>query len=69
MSATVTSRFPKSAGGAVGEFITEDSIHSLNRSLAEHGVQASQIITILKLPGKPVANGARAKFRVLYRTG
>ena len=44
MTATITSRhFPRSAGGAVGEFITEDSIHALNRSLAERGIEAGQI--------------------------
>jgi hypothetical protein len=69
MTATITSgRFPKTAG-AVGEFITEDSVHALNRSLAEHGIEASQIITIFKLPGAPIANGAPARFRVLYRRG
>ena len=68
MTATITSgRFPRSAGGTVGEFITEDSIHALNRSLAAHGIEASQIITIFKLPGAPIANGAPARFRVLYR--
>ena len=70
MTATITSgRFPRSVGGAVGEFTTEDTIHALNRSLAEHGIEASQIITIFKLPGAPIANGAPARFRVLYRIG
>ena len=69
MTATITSgRFPRSAGG-VGEFITEDSIHALNRSLAEQGIEASQIITIFKMPGAPIGNGAPARFRVLYRVG
>jgi hypothetical protein len=69
MTASITSKhFPRSLG-AVGEFITEDSVHALNRNLAERGIEASQIITIFKLPGAPIANGAAARFRVLYRLG
>jgi hypothetical protein len=52
---------------AVGEFITEARIDSLNSELAAHGVDASRIISIFRLPAEPVANAAPERYRVLYR--
>jgi hypothetical protein len=57
----------KATRGMVGEIITETHIDALNRSLAEHGVDASQIITILEIPAQPIANAIPARFRILYR--
>jgi hypothetical protein len=51
----------------LGELITEDRIDALNRGLAEHGVEARQVIAILLMPAQPVANAAPARLRVLYR--
>lgn len=69
MASTSTLRASaKTAGGMVGEIITEARVDALNRSLAEHGVDASQIITILEMPGQAIANDIPARFRVLYRT-
>ena len=68
MASTSTLRAPaKAAGGMVGEIITEARIDALNRSLAEHGVDASQIIAVLELPPQHIANAIPARFRVLYR--
>ena len=57
----------KSAGGIVGEFVTEARLDALNAALAAHGVDASRIITIFEMPGQPVANGHPARYHVLYR--
>ena len=58
----------KAGSGMVGEIITDAGVEALNRSLAEHGVDASQIITILEIPGQAIANAVPARFRVLYRS-
>jgi hypothetical protein len=47
--------------------VTEDRLDALNRSLDEHGVPASKIIAIFRIPAQPIANAAPARFRVLYR--
>ena len=57
----------KTAGNMVGEIITEARIDALNRSLAEHGVDASQIITIFEIPAQLIANAIPVRYRVLYR--
>jgi hypothetical protein len=57
----------KTAGGLVGEFVTEARLDALNAALATHGVDSNRIITIFELPGQPVANGHPARYHVLYR--
>ena len=57
----------KTTGGMVGEIITDAGVEALNRSLAEHGVDASEIITILEIPAQPIANAIPARYRILYR--
>ena len=57
----------KTAGNMVGEIITEARVDALNRSRAEHGVDASQIITIFEIPAQPIANAIPASHGVLYR--
>ena len=57
----------KTAGGLVGEFITEARLEALNAALAAHGVDANRIITIFEMPSQPVANGHPARYHVLYR--
>lgn len=57
----------RTAGAAVGEFVTEARLDALNDALAAHGVEASRIITILALPAQPIANARPARYRVLYR--
>jgi len=70
MSATATLEASLHASGsAVGELITEDRIEALNSGLAAHGVDASRIIAIFKIPAQPIANAAPARFRILYRKG
>jgi hypothetical protein len=69
MASTSTLRASaRSGGGMVGEIITEARVDALNRSLDEHGVDASQIIAIFEIPAQPIANAIPARFRVLYRT-
>jgi hypothetical protein len=57
----------KTAGGLVGEFVTEARLEALNAALAAHGVDAGRIITIFEIPGQPVAGGHPARYHVLYR--
>jgi len=67
---TLLAKFQTSAvpsGGPVGELVTEDRLDALNRSLDAHGVPASRIIAIFRIPAQPIANAAPARFRVLYR--
>ncbi|MBX9592469.1 MAG: hypothetical protein K2X43_24545 [Hyphomonadaceae bacterium] len=52
---------------AVTELFTEARVDVLNAALADRGVSADRIITILHVPGQTVANPAPAQFRVLYR--
>jgi hypothetical protein len=54
-------------GSAVAELVTEATAEALNRALSKHGIDASQIITVLDLPAQPLANNVPARFRVLYR--
>jgi hypothetical protein len=58
-----------SRGGGVGEFITEARLDALNRALAAHGVDPSEIISIFQLPAQSIANAVPARFQVLYRKG
>jgi hypothetical protein len=67
MASTSSLRTSASTGGMVGEIITEARVDALNRSLAEHGVDASQIITIFEMPAQHIGNAIRARYRVLYR--
>jgi hypothetical protein len=59
---------PTVANGAVSELVTEARIEALNHALAEYGIDASRIITILEMPAQLIANSVPARFRVLYRT-
>jgi hypothetical protein len=51
----------------VGEFITEASVEKLNAELADRRIGPDRIITVLHVPGQPIANSTTPKFRVLYR--
>jgi len=53
----------------VTELLTEARVDVLNSALADHGITADRIITILHVPGQTVANPTPAQFRVLYRAG
>ena len=55
------------ATGGVGQLIVEARLDALNSALEAHGLDASRIITILKLPAQGVANTLPARFQVLYR--
>jgi hypothetical protein len=67
---TILAKFPTSAvpsGGPVSELVIEDRLDALNRCLDEHGVPASKILAIFRIPAQPIANAAPARLRVLYR--
>lgn len=57
----------RNRGEAVTELFTEARVEALNAALADRGVAADRIITILHVPGQTVANPSPAQFRVLYR--
>jgi len=50
----------------VAEFTTEASVEMLNAELANRRIRADRIITVLHVPGQPIANSTTPKFRVLY---
>jgi hypothetical protein len=52
---------------AVGELLTKADVDSLNSALADRGIAAEQIITILHVPAQIMVDPTPAKFRVLYR--
>jgi hypothetical protein len=51
----------------VGEVVTEATIIALNSALADRGIEAEQIISILPIEPQTLVTIAPAKFRVLYR--
>ncbi|MFM9847930.1 MAG: hypothetical protein ACKVP3_12315 [Hyphomicrobiaceae bacterium] len=52
---------------AVTELLTEARVDALNAALADRGITADRIITILHVAGQTMANPTPAQFRVLYR--
>lgn len=52
----------------IGEIITDATLASLNAALADRGVDADRIISILPLTGQSMISVTEPKFRVLYRT-
>ena len=52
---------------AVKELMTEATLAALNAGLADRGIGAERIITILQVPGQTIANPTPTQFRVLYR--
>jgi hypothetical protein len=58
---------PLSNRADVAELLTEARVEALNAALADRGITADRIITVLHVPGQTVANPKPAQFRVLYR--
>jgi hypothetical protein len=52
----------------VDEMFTEAKIDALNSKLIERGISADQVIAILPVEAKIMANPVPPQFRVLYRT-
>ena len=52
---------------AVSEFLTEARIDALNSALADRGIGADRIISILPVAGRRLIDAAPDQFRVLYR--
>jgi hypothetical protein len=66
MAAPQRAQFSNSA--IVNEIFTEARIDALNTKLIERGISADQVIAILPVEGRIMANPTPPQFRVLYRT-
>jgi hypothetical protein len=53
---------------AVGEIVTEANVLALNAALADRGIDAERIISILPVAAQTLVTATPAQFRVLYRT-
>lgn len=53
--------------GTVDEIVTEASLDALNAALAEHGIDADRIISILPIPSQTMAFPKPPELRVLFR--
>lgn len=51
----------------VGEIVTDATVDALNAALADRGIEAERIISILPVAGQSMVNVVGPKFRVLYR--
>lgn len=49
------------------EVIVEAKIDALNSVLADRGVSADRIVSVIPLPGQTMVNPTPPQFRVLYR--
>ncbi len=52
---------------AVGEIVTEANVLALNAALADRGIEAERIISILPVAAQTLVTASPAQFRVLYR--
>jgi hypothetical protein len=52
---------------AIGEIYTEAGIEALNAALADRGIGAERIISILPVAAETLMSAKAAQFRVLYR--
>jgi hypothetical protein len=66
MTAPQRAPFSNSAN-VVNEIFTDARIDALNAKLIEHGISADQVIAILPVEARIVANPKPPQFRVLYR--
>jgi hypothetical protein len=67
MTAPQRAQFSNHAN-VVDEMFTEARIDALNAKLIERGISADQVIAILPVEARIVANPTPPQFRVLYRT-
>ncbi|MBN9064737.1 MAG: hypothetical protein BGP06_13810 [Rhizobiales bacterium 65-9] len=51
----------------VDEFVTDATVEALNEALAARAITPDRIIAVHYLEGVSLANGARPRYRVLYR--
>jgi 1,6-anhydro-N-acetylmuramate kinase len=49
------------------EIVVEAKIDALNSVLADRGVSADRIVSVIPLPGQTLVNPTPPQFRVLYR--
>lgn len=67
MTAPQRAQFSNSAT-VVAEIFTEAKIDALNTKLVEQGISADQVIAVLPVEARIMANPVSRRFRVLYRT-
>jgi len=60
--------FTTNRADVVGEIVTDATVDALNAALADRGIEAERIISILPLAGQSMVSVTQPKFRVLYRT-
>lgn len=62
---------PSSAPGSkpslLAEVVTDATVEAVNAAMAERGLDASAIVTVIPVTGTPLADGPGERFRVLYR--
>jgi hypothetical protein len=58
---------PSNRADAVGEIVTEATVVALNSALADRGIGAERIISILPVAAQTLVTAMPAQFRVLYR--
>ena len=59
-------RYPSNAA-VIDEMVTDATIEALNAALSSHGITADRIVAVHYLDGVYLANGAKPRYRVLYR--
>lgn len=52
----------------LAELIVQTDLNSINQALAENGVAADHIVSILPLAGSSMVNAQAPRVRILYRT-
>jgi hypothetical protein len=52
----------------IDEFVTEATMELLNGELIKRAIAAEQVVAILPMPARIMANPTPERFRVLYRT-
>ena len=52
----------------IEDFVTEASADALNAALAERGIDAAHIVSVLLIHGTRLGSGAGDQYRVLYRS-
>ncbi|MDQ0470390.1 hypothetical protein [Labrys wisconsinensis] len=63
---SAAARYPSNAA-VIDELITDATVEALNAALAGHGISADRIVAVHYLDGVYLANGAKPRYRVLYR--
>jgi hypothetical protein len=63
----VAQRSSTNRADVVGEIVTDANVDALNAALADRGIDAERIISVLPVAGQSMVTVSEPKFRVLYR--